>query len=101
MNDHMNPLTRRRFLTWSGVAAAGALATVGATQVDWDDLMSAAEVFSPANNGGSTGSMASACSGLPSVASSQRPSHPVCTGVCGEAVCQMPIDRKWLWSGFG
>jgi uncharacterized protein (DUF1501 family) len=43
MNDHMNPLTRRRFLTWSGVAAAGALATVGATQVDWDDLMSAAE----------------------------------------------------------
>jgi len=43
MNDHMNPLTRRRFLTWSGVAAAGAIATVGATQVDWDDLMSAAE----------------------------------------------------------
>ncbi len=43
MNDHLNPLTRRRFLTWSGVAAAGALATVGATQVDWDDLMSAAE----------------------------------------------------------
>jgi uncharacterized protein (DUF1501 family) len=42
MNDHLNPLTRRRFLTWSGVAAAGALATVGATQVDWDNLMSAA-----------------------------------------------------------
>ncbi|HEY7594099.1 MAG TPA: DUF1501 domain-containing protein [Actinophytocola sp.] len=41
MNDHMNPLTRRRFLTWSGIAAAGALAA-GATQVDWDDLMSAA-----------------------------------------------------------
>jgi uncharacterized protein (DUF1501 family) len=41
MTDHMNPLTRRRFLTWTGVAAAGALA-VGATQVDWDTLLSAA-----------------------------------------------------------
>ncbi len=41
MTDHMNPLTRRRFLTWSGVAAAGALA-VGATQVDWDTLLTAA-----------------------------------------------------------
>jgi uncharacterized protein (DUF1501 family) len=41
MNDHMNPVTRRRFLTWSGIAAAGALAA-GATQVDWDNLMSAA-----------------------------------------------------------
>jgi uncharacterized protein (DUF1501 family) len=41
MNDHMSPLTRRRFLTWTGVAAAGALAA-GATQVDWDNLMSAA-----------------------------------------------------------
>jgi uncharacterized protein (DUF1501 family) len=41
MNDHMNPVTRRRFLTWTGVAAAGALAA-GATIVDWDDLLSAA-----------------------------------------------------------
>ena len=41
MTDHMNPVTRRRFLTWSGVAAAGALA-VGATQVDWDTLLTAA-----------------------------------------------------------
>ncbi|MGH3758032.1 DUF1501 domain-containing protein [Actinophytocola sp.] len=41
MNDHLNPLTRRRFLAWTGVAAAGALAA-GATQVDWDSLMSAA-----------------------------------------------------------
>lgn len=41
MNDHMNPVTRRRFLTWSGVAAAGALA-VGTTRVDWDTLFSAA-----------------------------------------------------------
>ena len=41
MNDRMNPVTRRRFLTWSGVATAGALAA-GATQVDWDNLMSAA-----------------------------------------------------------
>ena len=41
MNDHLNPVTRRRFLTWTGIAAAGALAA-GATQVDWDSLMSAA-----------------------------------------------------------
>ena len=41
MTDHMNPLTRRRFLTWTGVAAAGALG-VGATQVDWDTLLTAA-----------------------------------------------------------
>lgn len=41
MNDHMNPLTRRRFLTWTGIVGAGALAA-GATQVDWDHLMSAA-----------------------------------------------------------
>jgi uncharacterized protein (DUF1501 family) len=41
MNDHMNSVTRRRFLTWTGVAAAGALAA-GATIVDWDDLLSAA-----------------------------------------------------------
>jgi uncharacterized protein (DUF1501 family) len=41
MNAHMNPVTRRRFLTWSGIAAAGALAA-GATQVDWDNLMTAA-----------------------------------------------------------
>jgi uncharacterized protein (DUF1501 family) len=41
MNDRMNPVTRRRFLTWTGAAAASALA-VGATQVDWDDLLSAA-----------------------------------------------------------
>lgn len=37
----MDNLTRRRFLTMSGVTAAGALA-VGATQVDWSDLMTAA-----------------------------------------------------------
>jgi uncharacterized protein (DUF1501 family) len=37
----MDNLTRRRFLTMSGVTAAGALA-VGATQVSWSDLMSAA-----------------------------------------------------------
>ena len=35
-------LTRRRFLTATGVTAAGALA-VGATQVNWHDLLSAAE----------------------------------------------------------
>lgn len=50
MTDHMNSLTRRRFLTWSGVAAAGALA-VGATQVDWDTLLTAAaeEPLDPAD----------------------------------------------------
>jgi uncharacterized protein (DUF1501 family) len=38
----MENVTRRRFLTWTGVAAAGALAA-GATQVDWPHLMTAAE----------------------------------------------------------
>ncbi len=37
----MDNLTRRRFLTMSGVTAAGALA-VGATRVDWTDPMTAA-----------------------------------------------------------
>ncbi len=40
----LSPLTRRRFLTYSGVAAAGALA-VGATQVSWLDLLRAAERY--------------------------------------------------------
>ena len=38
----LSSVTRRRFLTYSGVAAAGALA-VGATQVSWLDLIHAAE----------------------------------------------------------
>ena len=38
----LSTVTRRRFLTYSGVAAAGALA-VGATQVRWLDLLRAAE----------------------------------------------------------
>ncbi|QFU92081.1 DUF1501 domain-containing protein [Amycolatopsis sp. YIM 10] len=37
----MNTVTRRRFLTLTGVTAAGALA-VGASGVDWDSLMTAA-----------------------------------------------------------
>jgi uncharacterized protein (DUF1501 family) len=44
----MDNLTRRRFLTMSGVTAAGALA-VGATQVSWSDLMSAS-VENPLNS---------------------------------------------------
>ena len=36
------PVTRRRFLAFSGVAAAGALA-VGGTRIDWTDLVAAAE----------------------------------------------------------
>jgi uncharacterized protein (DUF1501 family) len=44
----MDNLTRRRFLTMSGVTAAGALA-VGATQVSWSDLMTAA-VRDPLNS---------------------------------------------------
>jgi uncharacterized protein (DUF1501 family) len=47
----MDNLTRRRFLTMSGVTAAGALA-VGATQVSWSDLMSAA-VQNPLQSGDS------------------------------------------------
>ncbi len=37
----------------------------------------------------------------PADASSQRPSQPDEIGVCGDAVCQMDIERKWLWSGCG
>jgi len=37
----VSPFTRRRFLAFSGVAAAGALAA-GATQVNWTDLVTAA-----------------------------------------------------------
>jgi uncharacterized protein (DUF1501 family) len=39
--DGLTSVTRRRFLTWSGVAAAGVLG-VGATQVDWSDLLTRA-----------------------------------------------------------
>ena len=38
----VHPVTRRRFLAFSGVAAAGALA-VGATRINWTDLVAAAE----------------------------------------------------------
>ncbi|TCO60436.1 uncharacterized protein (DUF1501 family) [Actinocrispum wychmicini] len=40
--DGLKSVTRRRFLTWTGVTAAGALA-VGATQVNWSDLLAAAQ----------------------------------------------------------
>jgi uncharacterized protein (DUF1501 family) len=40
--DGLRSVTRRKFLTWSGVTAAGALA-VGATQLNWSDLLAAAE----------------------------------------------------------
>lgn len=40
--DRISPVTRRRFLTVTGVTAAGALA-YGATRVDWSDLLVAAE----------------------------------------------------------
>ena len=61
----------------------------------------AAVAFAPTASGGSTAPMLSARSGSSPVASSQRPIQPVLTGRPGEAVCQMSIDRKWLWSGFG
>ncbi len=41
LSRSVSPLTRRRFLAFSGVAAAGALA-VGATQINWLDLVAAA-----------------------------------------------------------
>src|SRR5690242_5752442 len=41
LSSRVSPLTRRRFLAFSGVAAAGALA-VGATRVRWSDLLTAA-----------------------------------------------------------
>ena len=45
--------------------------------------------------------MLTARSGSSPVASSQRPIQPVETGSAGDAVCQMSMDRKWLWSGCG
>ncbi len=45
--------------------------------------------------------MLSASNGSSPAVSSQRPTHPDGTGVSGDAVCQMSIDRKWLWSGLG
>ena len=56
-------------------------------------------VLAPASTTGSTGSNDTACRGSPPVASSHRPSQPVVDGLPGEPVCQMSIDRKWLWSG--
>ena len=41
LSTTVSPLTRRRFLAFSGVAAAAGLAA-GATQVDWGDLLTAA-----------------------------------------------------------
>ena len=57
--------------------------------------------FSPTANGGSTEPTLTARSGSLPVASSHRPIQPVETGSDGEAVCQMSIDRKCLWSGRG
>jgi uncharacterized protein (DUF1501 family) len=47
----MDTVTRRRFLTLSGVTAAGALG-FGATRVNWSDLMAAAEQNPLAPNAG-------------------------------------------------
>ncbi len=66
-----------------------------------DSGSAAPAVLAPASNGGSTGSSDTALSGSRPFASSQRPIQPVPAGWSGEAVCQMSIDRKWLWSGFG
>jgi hypothetical protein len=49
---------------------------------------------SPVSSGGSTGSRLTAASGDAFVPSSQRPTQPVWTGVAGEAVCQISMDRK-------
>lgn len=42
LSTEVSSVTRRRFLAFSGVAAAGALA-VGATRINWTDLVAAAE----------------------------------------------------------
>ncbi|HEY2042945.1 MAG TPA: hypothetical protein VGH11_09730 [Jatrophihabitans sp.] len=61
----------------------------------------AAAAFAPMANGGNTAPMFTARNGSSPVASSQRPIQPVLTGACGEAVCQISMLRKWLWSGCG
>src|SRR6185369_1080681 len=58
-------------------------------------------LFAPASSGGSTGSNETASRGSPPWLSSQRPSQPVLPGRVGFAVCQISIERKWLWSGLG
>jgi hypothetical protein len=61
----------------------------------------AAAVLTPTASGGRVAPTETARSGSAPVASSQRPIQPVDTGWSGEAVCQMSIERKWLWSGSG
>ncbi len=61
----------------------------------------AAVALAPTASGGSTSPMLSASSGSSPAVSSHRPTQPLDTGVSGDAVCQMSIDRKWLWSGCG
>lgn len=42
MSNRLPDVTRRRFLTWSGVAAAAVGLTAGATQVPWSSLLGSA-----------------------------------------------------------
>ena len=86
----MNALTRRRFLLASGAAAVAATAAT----VGWKDLADRTR-SDPLPVG--TGvlvlvTLYGGNDGLNTV---------VPAGWSGAAVCQMSIDRKWLWSGFG
>ncbi|MBV8292105.1 MAG: hypothetical protein JOY55_09875 [Mycobacterium sp.] len=54
--------------------------------------------FSPTASGGSTAPISTARSGSSPVASSQLPIQPVETGSAGDALCQISMDQKWLWS---
>ena len=85
----------------SGVANPLSTAAVRADDVDFPTDRAAAVALVPTASGGSTSPMLSASKGSSPAVSSQRPTHPDATGVSGDAVCQMSIDRKWLWSGFG
>jgi hypothetical protein len=55
----------------------------------------------PTASGGRVAPTDTTRSGSGRVTSSQRPIQPVAAGRSGEPVCQMSIERKWLWSGFG
>src|ERR1700733_15966294 len=85
----------------SAPSASIVLANLSADSGFSDAVSAAAVHFSPTASGGRTEPILTARSGSLPVASSQRPIQPVETGWAGDAVCQMSIDRKWLWSGCG
>ena len=98
----------RAAIAWLGGSAGSAAAScltpapigpVGAANSVSGSATPAA--FAPTASGGRVAPTETTRSGSGPVASSQRPIQPVVAGWSGEPLCQMSIERKWLWSGFG